>query len=337
MRSFCPQDCVFSALQSADFLRLCLSPRAISRTIAFHRFWMNAWDRPLLFAIRISQVSHFFQSALRTFESVIQREWNCVSAIFRWLFWSGGRQNRFDNTSYLELPRLVLTGSLRWSKTLTIPSKVKWISIYFRLIFAHILLTCITSWICNWQHWSPFIDQQFLICVSVDKICIQAEWRYLKIAMDFQCVFFKELRPTAAFEMGSREWICRKWQNVEGEVCECLALLWYFLLPLEKWYSTRNPTEKEKQTRIKWSWVRIRPWPLRWVLGQGSLLSLSQGESFTLASISYLAILVKYILAKKKKNNSYKRSAEFETATTALRQDPLIWVFGHFWLFCTMV
>ena len=31
------------------------------------------------------------------------------------------------------------------------------------------------------------------------------------------------------------------------------------------------------------------------------LLPLSQGEAFTLASISYLAILVKYILAKKKK------------------------------------
>ena len=28
---------------------------------------------------------------------------------------------------------------------------------------------------------------------------------------------------------------------------------------------------------------------------------MSQGETFTLASISYLAILVKYILAKKKK------------------------------------
>ena len=44
--------------------------------------------------------------------------------------------------------------------------------------------------------------------------------------------------------------------------------------------------------RIKQSSVRIRPWPLRWVLGQGSLLPLSQGEAFTLASISYLAILV---------------------------------------------
>ena len=50
---------------------------------------------------------------------------------------------------------------------------------------------------------------------------------------------------------------------------------------------------------MKRSSVRIRPWPLRWVLGQGSLLPLSQG-SFTLASTSYLAIFVKYILAKKK-------------------------------------
>ena len=58
--------------------------------------------------------------------------------------------------------------------------------------------------------------------------------------------------------------------------------------------------------RIKRSSVRIRPWPLRWVLGQGSLLPLSQGEAFTLASISYLAILVKYILAKKKKKKKKK-------------------------------
>ena len=60
--------------------------------------------------------------------------------------------------------------------------------------------------------------------------------------------------------------------------------------------------------RIKRSSVRIRPWPLRWVLGQGSLLPLSQGEAFTLASISYLAILVKYILAKKKKKKKKKKS-----------------------------
>ena len=119
----------------------------------------------------------FYQNALRTFESVIQREWNCVSAFFRWLLWSGGRKNRFDYTLYLDLPRLVLTGSLRWSKTLTTPSKVKWVSIYYRLIFAYILLTCITPWIWHWHHWSPSIDQQFLICVSVDKVRIQAEWR----------------------------------------------------------------------------------------------------------------------------------------------------------------
>ena len=50
----------------------------------------------------------------------------------------------------------------------------------------------------------------------------------------------------------------------------------------------------------------IRPWLLRWVLGQGSSLPLSQGEAFTLASISYLAILVKYILAKKKKKKKRK-------------------------------
>ena len=43
-----------------------------------------------------------------------------------------------------------------------------------------------------------------------------------------------------------------------------------------------------------------------WVLGQGSLLPLSQGEAFTLASISYLAILVKCILAKKKNRPSLK-------------------------------
>ena len=41
-------------------------------------------------------------------------------------------------------------------------------------------------------------------------------------------------------------------------------------------------------------------------VGQGSLLPLSQGEAFTLASISCLAILVKYILAKKKKKKKKK-------------------------------
>ena len=64
--------------------------------------------------------------------------------------------------------------------------------------------------------------------------------------------------------------------------------------------------------RIKRSSVRIRPWPPRWVLGQGSLLPLSQGEAFTLASISYPAILVKYILAKKKKKKKKKTSTTEE-------------------------
>ena len=40
-----------------------------------------------------------------------------------------------------------------------------------------------------------------------------------------------------------------------------------------------------------------------------ALLPLSQGEAFTLASISYLAILVKYILAKKKKKKKKNRHA----------------------------
>ena len=78
--------------------------------------------------------------------------------------------------------------------------------------------------------------------------------------------------------------------------------------------------------RIKRSSVRIRPWPLRWVLGQGSLLPLSQGEAFTLASISYLAILVKYILAKKKK----KKKNVHRPPTLTLRSrtgaaEPTLW------------
>ena len=70
--------------------------------------------------------------------------------------------------------------------------------------------------------------------------------------------------------------------------------------------------------RIKRSSVQIRPWPLRWVLGQGpSLLPLSQGETFTLASISYLAILVKYILAKK--NKTKKKHTHCETTNFRIR------------------
>ena len=69
---------------------------------------------------------------------------------------------------------------------------------------------------------------------------------------------------------------------------------------------------------IKRSSVRIRPWPLCWVLGQGSILPLSQGEAFTLASVSYLAILVKYIAAKKNqilflKISSFENSESFNS------------------------
>ena len=84
--------------------------------------------------------------------------------------------------------------------------------------------------------------------------------------------------------------------------------------------------------RIKRSSVRIRPWPLRWVLGQGSLLPLSQGEAFTSASISYLAILVKYILAKKRKKKfqenfcSMQSDADiFNCGQRKMLSEPLCW------------
>ena len=76
--------------------------------------------------------------------------------------------------------------------------------------------------------------------------------------------------------------------------------------------------------RIKRYSVRIRPWPLRWVLaiGQGSLLPLSQGEAFTLASISYLAILVKYILEKKIEAKR-KKPSPFAKSWLILRKTPV--------------
>ena len=82
----------------------------------------------------------------------------------------------------------------------------------------------------------------------------------------------------------------------------------------------RRPIGYGVGLRIKRSSVRIRPWPLRWVLGQGSLLPLSQGEAFTLASISYLAILVKYILVKKKKKKK-KRNLLWEKTFFNFFQD----------------
>ena len=77
------------------------------------------------------------------------------------------------------------------------------------------------------------------------------------------------------------------------------------------------------ELRIKRSSVRIRPWPLRWVLGQGSLLPLSQGEAFTLASIGYLAILVKYILAKKKSMHARTHTYSTQTLKQKLKAESL--------------
>ena len=55
-----------------------------------------------------------------------------------------------------------------------------------------------------------------------------------------------------------------------------------------------------------------------------SLLPLSQGEAFTLASISYLAILVKYILAKERKErvhtNKIQSKSESPQRSAAVRK-----------------
>ena len=55
------------------------------------------------------------------------------------------------------------------------------------------------------------------------------------------------------------------------------------------------------------------------------LLPLSQGEAFTLASISYLAILVKYILAKKKKKPFLQPSPTRPSTVPAL----VLWVINQ--------
>ena len=92
-----------------------------------------------------------------------------------------------------------------------------------------------------------------------------------------------------------------------------VALFFFnFYEDIEQSKEAQWPTGYGVGLRIKRSSVRIRPWPLRWVLGQGSLLPLSQGEAFTLASISYLATLVKDILAKKKKKKKKKTVKKVE-------------------------
>ena len=50
------------------------------------------------FGVRNSHFSggRIFKNAVRTFESANWRDWNCVSAVFRWSLLSGGRKDRFD-------------------------------------------------------------------------------------------------------------------------------------------------------------------------------------------------------------------------------------------------
>ena len=107
---------------------------------------------------------------------------------------------------------------------------------------------------------------------------------------------------------------------------------------VKKYLSKATFLQKERERdRIKGVWFFVRTCPGYWsfkcflnsdlnfervfiecklagrsfqriILGQGSLLPLFQGEAYTLASISYPAILVKYILAKKKKVKTERRS-----------------------------
>ena len=50
------------------------------------------------FGVRNSHFSggRIFKNAVRTVESANWRDWNCVSAVFRWSLLSGGRKDRFD-------------------------------------------------------------------------------------------------------------------------------------------------------------------------------------------------------------------------------------------------
>ena len=136
------------------------------------------------------------------------------------------------------------------------------------------------------------------------KTCLAKDFLFISLAIEV-CGLKKELSRIFLFHYMSA---CQVWP-----ICWNKMVLMY-LARRKNQSQTRDQNiggKKVKETqwpigygvglRIKRSSVRIRLWPLRWVLGQGSLLPLSQGEAFTLASISYLAILVKYILAKKKK------------------------------------
>ena len=118
---------------------------------------------------------------------------------------------------------------------------------------------------------------------------------------NFSCLSAVSKNRRLPFRSFSRLWaVIWRVEAFRDQQCQ-------FLTRIKGWAAKTNHKEAQWPIgygvgfRIKRSSVRIRPWPLRWVLGQGSLLPLSQGEAFTLASISYLAILGKYILAKKKK------------------------------------
>ena len=118
----------------------------------------------------------------------------------------------------------------------------------------------------------------------------------------------KLIPKTIGNRKGDCAWSCSRWQTQPEKICKLQCTNQWHSLHTLNWFVLWNIWNREAQwpigygvgLRIKRSSVRIRPWPLRWVLGQGSLLPLSQGEAFRLASISYPAILVKYLLAKKK-------------------------------------
>ena len=86
------------------------------------------------FGVRSSHFSggRIFKNALRTFESANSRDWNCVSAIFRWSLLSGGRKDRFDSTWKNLL--IAKRKSGRWAKQT--PYHRHWFVLCYRQIFS---------------------------------------------------------------------------------------------------------------------------------------------------------------------------------------------------------
>ena len=89
-RSLVPSACEGKLGNQKSVFRCNLTP-----VVAFCR--LN-WRFGPTFGVRNSHFSggRIFKNALRTFESANWRDWNCVSAIFRWSLLSGGRKDRFD-------------------------------------------------------------------------------------------------------------------------------------------------------------------------------------------------------------------------------------------------